>query len=358
MKVVFAGGGTGGHLFPGIEVAQEMARRTGAECIFCGTGRIAESRALDGTGFAREILPAEPWGGLKSLPRFVFRAWRAFRAAARRVREIDPDIVVGLGGYASAAPVAAAARLGKPVFLLEQNAVPGRANRLLARFADAVFVPWDEAARAFPRRANVEAIGNPVRRSVLEDVAGARETFGLDPDLPTLLVMGGSQGARGLNRAILEGAKAFAERPMQVIHLAGDADAGEAARRYAEIGVRAAVLVYLDRMALAYSAADVVLARAGGTSIAELACRGLPAVLVPFPAAAEDHQTANARAIARSGGAVVVPEGELGSRGIAEALVILFDAERRNQMAGAMRRAGRPEAAREIVDRMLASTID
>src|SRR5262245_4272833 len=147
MKVMFAGGGTGGHLFPGIEVAREIEKRVGAECIFCGTGRIAESRALDGTNFAREVLPAEPWGGLKSLPRFMLRAWKAFRAAARRVREIDPDIVVGLGGYASAAPVAAAARLGKPVFLLEQNAVPGRANRLLARFADAVFVPWDEAAR-------------------------------------------------------------------------------------------------------------------------------------------------------------------------------------------------------------------
>jgi UDP-N-acetylglucosamine--N-acetylmuramyl-(pentapeptide) pyrophosphoryl-undecaprenol N-acetylglucosamine transferase len=357
LRVLFAGGGTGGHLFPGIEVARALVEALpGSSCVFCGAGREAERRALEGTPFRHEVLPAAalprgPW----RFPGFLAALFRSLRAAFARVREIGPDIVVGLGGYASAAPALAAALTGRPVLLLEQNAVPGKANRLLARLARAVFVPWEDAAEGLPRGARVEAVGNPVRRSVLEEIADARERLGLLPSLPTLLVMGGSQGAQGLNRAVLESVNAFAARreALQVIHLAGGEDAPALARAYEAAGVRAHVAPYLARMEIAYSASDFALARAGGTSIAELACRGIPAALVPFPAAAEDHQRRNAEAAARSGGAIVIPEAALAGEGVRRVLALLLDGPVRARMAEAIRRGARPDAAKRIVTRML-----
>ena len=179
--------------------------------------------------------------------------------------------------------------------------------------------------------------------------------LGLDPSLATLLVVGGSQGARGVNRAVEAALPLLAaERArLQVIHLAGDDDAPQMQAAYALAGVRAHVLPFLGAMEVAYSAADLVLARAGGTTIAELTCRGLPAVLVPFPAAADDHQTANAREVERSGGALLVPESRLGGEGMALALSILFDRARREEMASRMHACGRPDAARTIARRML-----
>jgi UDP-N-acetylglucosamine--N-acetylmuramyl-(pentapeptide) pyrophosphoryl-undecaprenol N-acetylglucosamine transferase len=359
LRVLFAGGGTGGHLFPGIEVAREIGRAVpGARFLFVGTGRPAEARALEGTGFDRETLPSAPLPrAISGLPRFVGGAARALRAGVRRVRAFAPHIVVGLGGYASAAPAAAAALLRRPLYLLEQNAVPGRANRLLARFAREVFVPWESARRRFPRRARVTATGNPVRRAVLEAVPDARARLGLDPALRALLVIGGSQGARGLNRAVEASLDAFArERArLQILHLAGDEDAPRLGAAYRERGIRAYVAAYCAEMQVAYSAADLAIARAGGSTIAELACRGLPAVLVPFPAAAEDHQTENAREVERSGGALLVSEGRLAGEGIERALALLFDDARRRDMAARMAAGGRPEAARTIARRMLQS---
>ncbi|HVY61972.1 MAG TPA: UDP-N-acetylglucosamine--N-acetylmuramyl-(pentapeptide) pyrophosphoryl-undecaprenol N-acetylglucosamine transferase, partial [Planctomycetota bacterium] len=190
LRVLFAGGGTGGHLFPGLEVARALVEATSgaAECVFWGTGRPAEKRAFEGTPFAHDALPAAPWRGVNRLPGFVWGTFGALRAARRRVKALAPDIVVGLGGYASAAPAASAALGGTPLFVLEQNAVPGRANRLLSRIARAVFVPWAAAARHFPAGARVEAAGNPVRKAVLEPVGDARAELGLSREKRTLLV--------------------------------------------------------------------------------------------------------------------------------------------------------------------------
>lgn len=365
LRALFAGGGTGGHLFPGVEVARELERLAGARCLFVGTGRAVEARVLEGTSFERAAIPAAKLpGGARGLPRFLAGAVRALGAGLGRVRRFDPHIVVGLGGYASAAPAAAAALLGRPLFLLEQNALPGRANRLLARLARAVFVPWEAARERFPRRARarVAAVGNPVRRAVLDRVPapGARRRLGLEKGRATLLVIGGSLGARGLNRAVEAGLAVLArERErLQVVHLAGDEDAPRLARAYGAAGVRAHVASFLAEMEVAYSAADLALARAGGTTIAELACRGLPAVLVPFPAAADDHQTANAREVERAGGALVATEADLGAPGgIERAIALLFDEERRRAMGERMRALGRPEAARAIAERMLEEAV-
>lgn len=357
LRVVFAGGGTGGHLNPGIEVARAIQELVpGAECIFLGAGREAEVRALALTPFRHETLPAAAFSrDLRRLPRFIWGTLMALRAAFGRVRALAPDLVIGLGGYASAAPAAAAALTGRPVYLLEQNVIPGKANRLLSRIARAVFVPWAEAAAHLPSRATVDAVGNPVRKAVLEDVQGARAALGLDPAKRTLLIMGGSQGARGLNQAISEALPALAlERDrVQVIHLSGKDDAEALTARYASLGITAHVAAYMERMQVAYSASDLALARAGGTSIAELACRGLPAVLVPLPSAAEDHQTWNARAAVRSGGALLVREAELSGEGMAQALALLLDDGRRLSMAESMRRAAAPDAARKIVAKLL-----
>jgi len=356
IRVLFAGGGTGGHLYPGMEVAYNLRARTGARCVFAGTGKPVEARVLEGSGFELARLPAaRAPRGLRDVPGAALATLVALRASLAWLRALDPDFVVGLGGYASAAPAAAAAIRRRPLFLLEQNAVPGRANRWLAHLASEVYVAWPEARSHLPGRTPVKVLGNPVRSSVLRNVADARARLGLAVSGATLLVVGGSQGARGLNRAIeARIGRLAAERDrLQIVHLAGEEDAPRMRVLYQAAGIRAFVAAYFSAMEIPYSAADLVLARAGGTTIAELFCRGLPAVLVPYPYAAEDHQTYNARAAERAGGAVLIPEADLADNGIERVLALAFDATQRKAISERMRRGARPEAAFAIATRML-----
>lgn len=371
VRVLFAGGGTGGHLYPGIALA--LALQEGddpADSLFLCSNRGLDEREARRYGFSAEPVPAMRWRGLRSLPAVALgmAAGMAKTAWLLARRGSLPSITVGLGGYASFAPALLTRLLGRPVVLLEQNVVPGRANRILSRLATRVYAQWEESLTRFPDPSRVRCEGNPVRPEMTErdradqqaGRARARVAFGLDPVAPVVAVLGGSQGSRSLNEAIVGAAPALACVGAQVVHLLGrgnDREAAEAA--YAAAGVNARVEEYCDRMGELYAAMDLAVCRAGGTTIAELTAVGVPAVLVPYPHAAEDHQRANARALAARGAAVVVEEGEITPESLGEVLRrILGDRSRLAAMQAAARAAGRPGAARRLADevRRLASS--
>ena len=351
VRVLFAGGGTGGHLFPGIAVAHEVLRRQPtAQVLFAGAGRDLEVRVLAHEGFALERVRAvglvgrSLWAvtkGLCALP-------AAFLDARGVLRQHRPDLVVGLGGYSSGPVVLLAAATGVPTLLLEQNAVPGVTNRLLSNVARAAAVSFEETLSYFGARGFHS--GNPVRSGFFE----ARPPTSL-PAEPRILVLGGSQGAHALNVAMVEVAPVLATlpRPMHITHQSGPADVELVRDGYRSAGVVARVEPFLDRMDAEMSDVDLVVCRAGATTLAELAASGRPAILVPFPFAANDHQRRNAAAVAKVGAAEVIDPGELTPALLAERVqALIADDARRTAMGAASRRRAKPDAAGLIVDRM------
>jgi UDP-N-acetylglucosamine--N-acetylmuramyl-(pentapeptide) pyrophosphoryl-undecaprenol N-acetylglucosamine transferase len=353
VRIAFAGGGTGGHLFPAVAVMERIRRRhPGSRFLLHATGRPSE-RSLPVPGFVeREVVASpRPGPGFRGRAMFPGRLARAIGGASRSLRVFRPDCVVGLGGYGSVASVLAAHALRRPVVLLEQNAVPGRANRALARCSRAVGVAFSEAASSFPGRARMT--GNPVRASI-PGRARRPETFGLDASSPVLGVVGGSLGASILNRAIIDAAEDLAAAGVQLLCATGPADRCAVARACERAGVRACVLPFVEDMGAFYAVSDVVLARAGGTTVAELAAAGTPSVLVPLMIHADGHQVRNARAVAAVGGAIVTDEMSLSLRGIArEVLPILRDGHRLARMVLSLRRFARPEATDAVADLVL-----
>ncbi|MBI4570086.1 MAG: UDP-N-acetylglucosamine--N-acetylmuramyl-(pentapeptide) pyrophosphoryl-undecaprenol N-acetylglucosamine transferase [Planctomycetes bacterium] len=311
MQVVFAGGGSGGHLAPGIAVAKALAaRRADVEMLFLTSERPLDAQMLDKADFAHAALPAEPWESGKMFS-FAWSSSRAYARALWRFSRHRPALVVGLGGFASVFPCLAARAAGVPLVLLEQNTVPGRANAFLASRAAAVLAGFEEARGKFPPQVRVVVTGNPVLPGINHAMPLAGLThFTLAVDRRTLLVLGGSQGAHGLNAKVIENAGVIgrAGSRVQVIHQTGEADADAVRAAWAAAGVRAVVLPFIDRMDLAYAAADFAICRAGAMTLAELAEVGLPAMLVPLPTAAGDHQTRNAAAYADAGAALMISQ--------------------------------------------------
>ncbi|MFW6124782.1 MAG: UDP-N-acetylglucosamine--N-acetylmuramyl-(pentapeptide) pyrophosphoryl-undecaprenol N-acetylglucosamine transferase, partial [Pirellulales bacterium] len=299
--IFFSGGGTGGHLFPGLAVADALADcLPGVQIGFLGTRRGFEERHIRPHGYRYIAVPAHPVP--RSAPaaiRFVRDYARGLRQARRELRRHQAVAVIGLGGYASVPGVRAALGLEIPAVILEQNVVPGRANRWLARAGAAVFAAFNESRTWFSRRADFHWTGTPVRRQVAALATGAppeRPTApGMKKHRPTLLVMGGSQGARSLNDAVPRAVVMLPElRGWRVVHQTGPADACRTRAAYEAESVWAETIDFLDDVAAAYARADLVICRAGGATLAELACAGLPALLVPYPHAASDHQRRNA----------------------------------------------------------------
>jgi UDP-N-acetylglucosamine--N-acetylmuramyl-(pentapeptide) pyrophosphoryl-undecaprenol N-acetylglucosamine transferase len=427
LRLVIAGGGTGGHLFPGVAVAEAVLAE-GGEVVFVGTAKGIEARVVPGLGWPLELMTVEGikgrglrglFAGLSRLP----RAWLQARAILRRIR---PDAVLGVGGYASGPIVAVAALRGIPTAILEQNSVPGVTNKVLGRLVRRVFTTFPDVHGAFPAR-KVVPTGNPVRRDLLRRFAtfasgegGAADGLGA-PGLgapgpgavgpggvglgahgdggelavgagsevtassattldtaeavaevaggivevaggaarpPRLFVFGGSQGARALNRAVLAALPGLlaAVPGVEILHQTGKADLAEIEAGYREIGLtppRARVTAFLDDMATPYGWCDLVVCRAGATSLSELAVVGRPAILVPFPQAADNHQEHNARALAEVGAATVLPERDLTAEALAGAIAALLrDDAARSRMAAAMKAAARPEAARHVLDEL------
>jgi UDP-N-acetylglucosamine--N-acetylmuramyl-(pentapeptide) pyrophosphoryl-undecaprenol N-acetylglucosamine transferase len=359
-RIVVAGGGTGGHLFPGMAVVEELARRSpGLEVTWVGTARGIETRVVPRAGFALELLDVTPLKGRSpfQLLASLGRLPRAGVQALGLLRRLRPDVVLGVGGYASGPSLAAAAGLRIPTAVLEQNAHVGLTNRVLSRLVGRAYLSFAETAAAFgEQRARVT--GNPVRRAFVDAARlAASDPDGLEARARHVLVLGGSQGARALNEAV-PGAIARARaamRGVRVVHQTGPASVDDVRARYAALGVDAEVTPFVEDVARALSQAAVVVARAGATTIAELCAIGRPSILVPLPHAADDHQTKNALALVRAGAALCVPEAELDPARLGDELArLLADATARRSMAEAARALGHPDAAAAIVDDLLA----
>ncbi|HZD75321.1 MAG TPA: undecaprenyldiphospho-muramoylpentapeptide beta-N-acetylglucosaminyltransferase [Actinomycetota bacterium] len=369
-RILVAAGGTGGHVFPGLALARTLKElEPTAEVHFAGTSRGIESRAVPAAGFPLHLLPILPLSRRPALETVLapFAAVGGAVAAWRLVRRHHIEAVAGMGGYVTL-PVAVGARLaGVPVVLHEQNAIPGIANRLAARLARRIALGVAAAAASFPAGRTV-TIGNPVRpelarldRNRVREV-GQKE-LGLDRDRATLFVFGGSQGARHLNQAVIAATPHW-PRPerVQILHACGRRDEAEvregwraAAPERRGLGVR--IEPFVERMDLAYAACDLALTRAGAMTMAELTAAAVPAIMVPLPYAAADHQAANARAVAAAGGAVVVRDEDLdGERLAATAAPLLEDPERLARMSVAMASLAYPAAAQELAALVLEAT--
>ncbi len=352
--VAFAGGGTGGHLFPGLAVARWLRDADpGLRIVFFTTGRPLERRLLGGGEFEVVRLrgrasPARWWGW----PLTGASQVTAGLGALGALRRLGVSVLVTLGGYGSVAPGLAAWSLGRPVVALEQNSIPGRATKLLSLVADVVCTTWPEAVEGLWRRAYAVTTGNPLRPEVLRGEAErARRSAWFHCRGPVLLVLGGSQGSRAVNRWVTNSLPALArELPhLQIVHQAGELDYPWVAQAYRGVGLRAWVKPFLPDIGDFYALASVAVARAGATTLSELAAVGLATVLVPYPYATDDHQRANAHLAADRGAAVVVEEADF-ERTSLVALVreLLGDRARRRRMAAALRAMARPQATRLV----------
>lgn len=359
--VLIAGGGTAGHVFPALAVAAEFTRiDPRIEPVFVGVADRLEARLVPEAGYRLHTIdavavPRRPSPALLRIPRLL-------RAAVRRCRRIieeeSPMAVVTFGGYVSFPLDRAAHRAGVPLVIHEQNSIPGLTNRVASRWADRTAVTFPGSATRFARPERCVVTGNPVRTELIGiDLAStrrdARRRLGLDPDTLTVLAFGGSQGAESLNLAITAAYPRLDGTPVQILHAAGSRGFDAARERWEQLdvedGAKVRTVEFIDDMASAYAAADVVVCRAGATSIAELTVLGIPAVLVPYPHATADHQTENARALERAGGAVTIDDDELDGKRLAEVLTpLLRHTAAREEMARNSRVFGRPDAAERV----------
>lgn len=351
MKLLLAGGGTGGHLFPAISIAEEfLARDPGNEVVFAGTSKGLEARVIPDMGHPLELVSS---GGMTG--RGALRAAGAALAACRglvqslgMMRRLRPDVVLGVGGYASGPVVLAAWLCRVPAAVCEQNSVPGITNRTLGRIARKVLVGFEECTRHFPA-GKTAVVGNPVRRGILERASGNHRGPRAETR-KTILVLGGSQGAHALNVSLPGALGILGESAVRVIHQTGPDDLADTAREYEGLGITAEVSGFIDDMASVYAGADLVVCRSGAGTVSELMVMGLPSVLVPYPFSAHGHQLSNARALERAGAAVVIEQGELSPESLAAVIAGLLAGDRLGEMGAAASRQARPGAAGEIVD--------
>jgi UDP-N-acetylglucosamine--N-acetylmuramyl-(pentapeptide) pyrophosphoryl-undecaprenol N-acetylglucosamine transferase len=356
MKFIISGGGTGGHIFPAVAIANEIRRRQpDAEILFVGAnGRMEMTRVpeagyqiigLDITGLQRRLTPQNIL--------FPVRVFRSVRKAGKLIQEFRPDAVVGVGGYASAPVLLAATSRGIPSLIQEQNSYAGLVNKLLGRRVSKICVAYDGMEKFFPAD-KVVLTGNPVRTEIAHGSrAEAQAFFNLDPTKKTLLVIGGSLGARTLNLATAAALSRLRDAGVQLLWQTGKTyfpEAQQQAAPYAADHLQA--LEFIRRMDLAYAAADVVISRAGALSVSELCLTAKASVLVPSPNVAEDHQTKNALALVGKGAAVLITDEHAATRLYDEALRLLADPDRQQQLSQRVQELARPDATKDIVDEL------
>ena len=347
MRVIIAGGGTGGHLYPGIAVAEEIYRQEpDSDILFVGTKSGIEAKILPHEGYRLEIIPA---GGvinknillkLSSIIKMVYGFIRSFRILQR----FNPDVVIGVGGYASAPMLSAAAILRFPTVILEQNLFPGAANRVLSHIVDRVIVAFEGSGRFFKRK--VDVLGNPVRKGLTG--CGYRPD-----DMFTLFIFGGSQGSHAINKAVVESLPYLQNESVHIrfIHQTGEKDFVWVNSSYMDTGINAEVTPYVYNMADVYKKADIVICRAGATTIAEITACGRPAILIPYPHAAHDHQRINAEYLKSIGSAEVISEDDINGKILADWIkYFLYNRDMLKEMA--MKSAGlyRKNPAYDIVE--------
>lgn len=357
MNVVLAGGGTAGHVFPAVAVAGELRAR-GAEVTFVGSSDGQEATLVPAAGF-----PFVPVRAISAQTRLSLRSLRAVALAVRAARDVRPlvaraDVVVGIGGFASAPGALAARSAGRPLLLIEQNSVPGAVNRIAARWARVVATTFESTSRRLPPGPRIERTGNPVRpeiAAIASDRARLRteavEAFDLDAARRTVLVVGGSQGARHLDEVVAAILPAFAGRDdLQLLVGTGREHVATVAGAASTAAIPVRVFGFIERMDLALAVADLAVSRSGA-SVAELAAAGLPSILVPYPYATENHQEANAREVVDAGAATMMLDAELTPEGLASGILgLMDDHERRRAMGAAASAWARPDAAARIAE--------
>lgn len=351
MQVLIAGGGTGGHLYPGIALAREFERLVpGSRVLFVGTAKGLEARIIPQEGYElRTIKIGGLMGkgimrGLLTLLGIPYSLYQSFQL----LREVRPALVIGVGGYASGPVVFMAWLLRLPRVLVEPNAHPGWTNRILSPLAHRIFVAFEETGRELGGAAKVRVSGNPVRREIGECPSRSQRT----PPAWTLLIMGGSQGAHTINKAVVSalGLLKPMKNELRIIHQTGDRDYGWVREAYDQHGFSGTVTPYLSNISEAYAESDLVISRAGATTVAELLACGRPSILIPFPYAAHGHQEANARALEKAGAAQMIRDTDLTGPGLASKIqTLLSDPKGLQEMARQSRALGRPHAATEIV---------
>lgn len=353
--IAIACGGTGGHLFPGIAVGEELLRRNCSVMLLISPKEVDQQAVKSAVGMEVRTLPAVGLSG--NLIRFLKGYWRSYREARRLYANRRPDAVLAMGGFTSAAPVLAGKHLGAKTFLHESNSIPGRANRWLAHVVNEAFV-YFHAASGMLSLQRIRTVGMPVRSQFLEplDPAAARMALGLQPDKPVLLVMGGSQGAHRINEFAIAALPLLRQRwqDLQFIHLTGADDLTRVQQVYSAAGARAVVRPFLTEMDLAMGAATAAVSRAGASSLAELAALRLPAVLIPYPHAADNHQYYNALAFVEGGAARMVEQDSATPDRLATMLAdLLASGPARPQMQDALARWHTPRAAEDIASGIL-----
>lgn len=345
MRVIIAGGGTGGHVIPALAIAQELKKQFAAEVLFIGTARGIETRLVPQAGFPLELIQV---GALKNVSlltraKTVFDLPRALWTSGRIVSDFRPDVVIGVGGYASGPAMIAAIRRRIPTLAFEPNVVPGFANRMVARFVSAAAVHFEETAEYFR---NAKVTGVPVREAF----------FAIPPKTggaPTLLVFGGSQGAHAINQAMIDSLAGLRAKipAIHVIHQTGQRDFDAVQGAYARAGISGEVHKFIDNMPAMFGRADLVVCRSGASTVAEITAAGKPAIFVPFPRAADDHQNKNARALEDAGAAVVVEESRLEPAYLVETIVALLgDPAQLRSMSAAAKSLAHPKAVQEIAE--------
>ena len=360
MRAVIAGGGTGGHLFPGLAVARALrARVPDSHISFAGTAAGIEARVIPTTEFALDLIRSAGLKG-KSLaarvrgaalvPLGIADAWRLISRRA-------PDVVIGVGGYSSGPVVAVAVLRGIPTLVLEQNAVPGLTNRLLAPFVKRAAVTYEGSLKYFGARAFVS--GNPVRREFLEGGDDPSHDAAINASRVRVLVFGGSQGAHAINMAIVEAAPSLAAAAdtIDVVCQTGTRDFDMVQAAFQRHHVPGRVEQFIDAMDREMKAAGLVVSRAGATTLAEVTAAGRPAILIPLPTATDDHQRHNARALESAGAAELMEQSDLSGDRLAGRIIALAgDRERRRRMSAAARQLAKPRAAEVIVDELIRLT--
>jgi len=356
MRVIIAGGGTGGHLFPGLAVAEEFKKRASLiEVIFVGTEHGIEARVVPREGYPIRFLRAEGLVGVSIFKKIKasVKTFYSFIDSYNIIKKLRPDIVMGVGGYASGTTMLTAFLMSIPTMILEQNSIPGLTNKILGRFVKTVCITYQESFSFFPREKTF-LTGNPVRLQILKgSIKSAYRLFSLERGLFTVFVFGGSSGATSINRAIVKALNNMHDLKgkIQFLHQTGVRDYESIREAYRKLGFKGTIAPFIYQMGEAYAVADIVISRAGATTLAELTALGKPAILIPYPYASGQHQELNARKLLEMGAAKVILDSELEGEALARNIRELYMNEtmraemQRNSMA-----IGEPEASARVVD--------